>query len=92
ARNHPLVQTAIDIQKQLGITFGMPGAAEAVATGSTDANMGVVRKIPSISIGRSFGGGGHTLAEWAHWPSALPATKMALLLAVTMADASGAVP
>jgi hypothetical protein len=54
--------------------------------------MGVVRKIPSISIGRSFGGGGHTLAEWAHWPSALPATKMALLLAVTMADASGAVP
>jgi hypothetical protein len=54
--------------------------------------MGVVRKIPSIAIGRSRGGGGHTLTEWAHWPSALPATKMALLLAVTMADASGAVP
>lgn len=92
ARAHPLVQTAIDIHRALDISMGMPGAAEAIPTGSTDANMGVVRKIPSISIGRSFGGGGHTLAEWAHWPSALPATKMALLLAVTMADASGAVP
>jgi acetylornithine deacetylase/succinyl-diaminopimelate desuccinylase-like protein len=92
ARAHPLVQTAIDIHHALDISMGMPGAAEAIPTGSTDANMGVVRKIPSISIGRSFGGGGHTLAEWAHWPSALPATKMALLLAVTMADASGAVP
>jgi len=92
ARAHPLVQTAIDIHHALGITMSMPGAEEAIPTGSTDANMGVVRKIPSISIGRSFGGGGHTLTEWAHWPSALPATKMALLLAVTMADASGAVP
>jgi len=92
ARAHPLVQTAIDIHHALDISMGMPGATEAIPTGSTDANMGVVRKIPSISIGRSFGGGGHTLAEWAHWPSALPATKMALLLAVTMADASGAVP
>lgn len=86
ARNHPLVQTAIDIQKQLGITFGMPGAAEAVATGSTDANMGVVRKIPSIAIGRSYGGNQHTLTEWADWPSALPATKMMVLLAGTFGD------
>lgn len=92
ARAHPLVQTAIDIHHALGITMAMPGAEEAIATGATDANMGVVRKIPSIAIGRSIGGGGHTLTEWAHWPSALPATKMALLLAVTMADASGAVP
>lgn len=92
ARAHPLVQTAIDIHQALGITMAMPGAEEAIPTGSTDANMGVVRRIPSISIGRSLGGGGHTLTEWAHWPSALPATKMALLLAVTMADARGAVP
>ena len=92
ARAHPLVQTAIDIHHALGITMSMPGAEEAIPTGSTDANMGVVRKIPSISIGRAKGGGQHTLTEWADWPSALPATKMALLLAVTMADASGAVP
>ena len=86
ARNHPLVQTAVDIQRQLGIVAGMPGAPEAVATGSTDANMGVVRKIPSISIGRSYGGNQHTLTEWAHWPSALPATKMLVLLAGTFGD------
>ncbi len=92
ARAHPLVQTAIDIHHALDISMGMPGAAEAIPTGSTDANMGVVRKIPSISIGRAFGGGQHTLTEWANWPSALPATRMALLLAVTMADAPKPVP
>ena len=70
----------------LGIVIGMPGATEAVATGSTDANMGVVRKIPSIAIGRSYGGNQHTLTEWAHWPSALPATKMLVLLAGTFGD------
>lgn len=92
ARAHPLVQTAIDIHHALGITMAMPGAEEAIPTGSTDANMGVVRKIPSISIGRASGAGQHTLTEWAQWPSALPATKMALLLSVTMADAARAIP
>jgi acetylornithine deacetylase/succinyl-diaminopimelate desuccinylase-like protein len=92
ARAHPLVQTAIDIHHALDITMAMPGASEAIPTGSTDANIGVVRKIPSISIGRSRGGGQHTVTEWADWPSALPATKMALLLAVTMADGVRAVP
>jgi acetylornithine deacetylase/succinyl-diaminopimelate desuccinylase-like protein len=92
ARAHPLVQTAIDIHHALGITMAMPGAEEAIPTGSTDANLGVVRKIPSISIGRAAGAGQHTLSEWAQWPSALPATKMALLLAVTMADAVRAIP
>jgi tripeptide aminopeptidase len=86
ARAHPLVQTAVDIQRSLGIVAGAPGAPEAVATGSTDANMGVVRKIPSIAIGRSYGGNQHTLTEWAHWPSALPATKMMVLLAATFGD------
>lgn len=86
ARRHPLVQTAIDIQKQLGVRFGMPGAAEAVASGSTDANVGVVAGIPSISIGRSYGGDQHTLSEWADWPSALLGTKLTLLLATTFGD------
>jgi hypothetical protein len=48
--------------------------------------MGVVRGIPSIAVGRSRGGNQHTLTEWAHWPSALPATKMILLLAVALSD------
>ncbi len=92
ARAHPLVQTAIDIHHALGITMSMPGAEEAIATGATDANLGVVRKIPSISIGRASGAGQHTLTEWAQASSALPATKMAMLLAVTMADAPKPVP
>jgi tripeptide aminopeptidase len=85
ARRHPLVQTAVDIQNQLGLT-ALPGAPEAIATGSTDGNVGVVRGVPSIAIGRSFGGNQHTLTEWAHGPSALPATKLVLLLAVTFGD------
>ena len=48
--------------------------------------MGVVRKIPSIAIGRSYGGNQHTLTEWADWPSALPATKMLILLVGTFGD------
>jgi acetylornithine deacetylase/succinyl-diaminopimelate desuccinylase-like protein len=92
ARAHPLVQTAVDIHRALGIRQGMPGADEAVATGSTDANVGVTRKIPSIAIGRAYGGNQHTLTEWADWPSALPATKMVLLLAATFGDGVKVVP
>lgn len=84
-RRHPLVETAIDIHRFVGIP--LPRGNEAEATGSTDANMGVVRGIPSISVGRSFGGNQHTLSEWAHWPSALPATKMVLLLAASLGGA-----
>lgn len=86
ARRHPLVQTAIDIQRQLGIRVGMPGAQEALATGSTDANVGVVMGIPSIAIGRAYGGNNHTLSEWVEWPSALEGTKLTFLLAVTFGD------
>jgi len=85
ARAHPIVQSAIDIHRYLGINIGAPGK-DAVASGSTDANMGVARGIPAIAIGRSIGGNQHTLSEWADWKSALPATKMVLLLAVTLSD------
>lgn len=86
-RAHPLVQTAIDIQKWLGVeTRGR----DAIATGSTDGNEGVVRGIPTIAIGRSYGGNQHTLSEWAHWPSAIIGTKLTLLLALTMGGAAGA--
>ncbi len=92
ARRHPRVQTASDIPRHLGVRVGMPGAAAALATGSTDANVGVVVGIPSISIGRSYGGTNHTLTEWAHWPSALEGTKLTLLLAPTFGDGVRAVP
>jgi acetylornithine deacetylase/succinyl-diaminopimelate desuccinylase-like protein len=78
-RAHPLVQTTLDVHRFLGIS------AQAEATGSTDANMGVVRGIPSVSVGRARGGDQHTLSEWAEADSALPATRMVLLLAVSLA-------
>jgi tripeptide aminopeptidase len=78
-RRHPLIQTALDAHAHFGI------ASRAVASGSTDANMGVVRGIPSISIGRTTGGDQHTLSEWANVPDALPATKIALLIGLAMA-------
>jgi tripeptide aminopeptidase len=84
--NHPLIQTALDAHAHFGIE------SRAIATGSTDANMGVVRGIPSISIGRSVGGDQHTLKEWSDVPSALTATKIALTLALGMAGVAGIVP
>ncbi len=92
ARAHPLVQTAVDINRALGITAGMPGATEAVATGATDANPGVVRKIPSIAIGGSRASGAHQLTEYALASSALPSTKLLYLLAATFADGITPVP
>ncbi|HEX2191063.1 MAG TPA: M20/M25/M40 family metallo-hydrolase, partial [Longimicrobiaceae bacterium] len=73
-RAHPLVQTAVDVHRFLGIE------SEALPTGSTDANAAVVRGVPAVSVGRGYGGDQHTLSEWAVAPSALPATKMVLLL------------
>lgn len=86
ARQHPLVQTAVDINRFLGMSAGMPGAQEAVPTGATDANPGVVRKIPSIAIGGSRASGAHQLEEWAIASSALPSTKLLYLLTATFAD------
>ncbi len=78
-RAHPLVQTALDVHAFVGIE------SRAVPSGSTDSNAGVIRGIPSISIGRTTGGDQHTLSEWADVRNALPATKITLLLAVSMA-------
>ena len=86
------MQTAIDINRALGMTPGMPGASEAVATGATDANPGVVRKIPSIAIGGSKANGAHQLTEFALASSALPSTKLLYLLTATFADGIKIVP
>jgi acetylornithine deacetylase/succinyl-diaminopimelate desuccinylase-like protein len=92
ARAHPLVQTAVDINRALGISVGMPGAREAVPTGATDANVGVVRKIPSIAIGGSRASGAHQLTEYALASTALPSTKLLYLLTATFADGIKVVP
>ena len=82
-RGHHLVTTAIDVLKHLGWSFG--SGPEAIATGSTDANVGVVRGIPAISIGRGTGGDQQTLGEWADVPSARTGTRQVILLAVALA-------
>lgn len=86
ARRHPLIQTALDAHAFVGIE------SRAFPTGSTDSNAGVVRGIPSISIGRTRGGDQHTLSEWAEIDPALHATKIVLLLAVSMAGVPGIHP
>jgi acetylornithine deacetylase/succinyl-diaminopimelate desuccinylase-like protein len=83
-RHHPLVQTAVDVLKFLGWDFG--NRPEARATGSTDANAGVVQGIPAISVGRSRGGDQHTLREWADIETARIGTKQIILLAAALAE------
>ncbi len=82
-RRHPIVQTAIDVLEYLGWDFrGWP----ADAFGSTDANVGVTRGIPAISVGRSIGAQQHSLQEWAEIEPARMATKQIVLLAVALAE------
>lgn len=83
-RRHPIVQTAIDATKYVGVKL-LPGQ-EAIASGSTDANVGVVAGIPSITVGRGNGSGGHTLTEWASIESARTGTKLILLLAASLTE------
>jgi tripeptide aminopeptidase len=83
-REHPLVLTAIDVLRYLGVE--LPRGREALATGSTDANVGVVRGIPAIAVGRSRGGDQHTLQEWSDIESAKIGTKQIILLAAALAQ------
>jgi acetylornithine deacetylase/succinyl-diaminopimelate desuccinylase-like protein len=83
-RAHPLVQTSIDVLRYLGVE--LPRGREAVASGSTDANVGVVQGIPSIAVGRSRGGDQHTLQEWSDIESAKIGTKQIILLAAALGE------
>ncbi len=83
-REHPIVQTAVDILEYLGHDFG--NRSKARASGSTDANAGVVRGVPSISMGRAYGGNQHTLSEWSDIESAKIGTKQIILLTAALAE------
>lgn len=74
--NHPVVQTALEVLKYLDVR------ATPMPTGSTDANVGVVKNVPSVAIGRSRGGNQHSLSEWADEASA-KIGAMQMLLVVT---------
>ena len=83
-RAHPLVQTAVDVLRHLGVD--LPEGREALPTGSTDSNAAVIRGIPSISVGRAYGGNQHTLSEWADRDSAKIGTKQIVLLVASLAE------
>ena len=89
-RNHPIVQTGIDVLTYLGYDFA--GEEPARAFGSSDANIGILHKVPSIAIGRSVSGGAHTLAEWSDIESTRIGTKQMLLLTVALAELAEATP
>ena len=80
------MQTAIGVLRYLGVKLSPDGEAEP--TGSTDANVGVVRGVPSVAIGRAFGGNQHSLSEWADIASARTGTRQLVLLAVALAEGS----
>jgi acetylornithine deacetylase/succinyl-diaminopimelate desuccinylase-like protein len=84
ARRHPIVQTAVDVQRYLGVKI--VAGSEAVASGSTDANVGVVNGIPSVSVGRGYDGDNHTLREWSDVESARIGTKQIVLLAAALTE------
>lgn len=80
---HPLVLTAVDVLRYLGWSFA--GGPAAIPSGSTDANVGVVRGLPAISVGRARGGDQHTLREWADIATARTGTRQLVLLAAALA-------
>jgi acetylornithine deacetylase/succinyl-diaminopimelate desuccinylase-like protein len=83
-RAHPLVQTAVDVLRYLGVE--LPRGREAIASGSTDANVGVVQGIPSIAVGRARGGDQHTLQEWSDIETAKVGTKQIVLLTAALSE------
>ena len=77
---HPIVMTPVEVLKFVGA----PGTP--YPSGSTDANVGVVRGIPSVAIGRSRGGNQHSLSEWADVASEKLGAKQILLVLISLAE------
>jgi tripeptide aminopeptidase len=80
-RAHPMVQTALDVQKHLQLVY----APEPFDVGSTDANVGVSMGIPSIAVGAIRSRDAHMVTESADAKSIVPGTKSLLLLAISLA-------
>ena len=76
----PIVMTPVDVLKYVG------AQSSPNPSGSTDANVGVVRGIPSVAIGRSRGGNQHSLSEWADVASEKVGAKQMLLVLISLAE------
>ena len=85
-RRHPIVQTGLDISEFL-LKKDYPNIrVTAVASGSTDGNIGVEMGIPTIAVGRTFGKDQHTLQESAEIQPLYLGAKQLILLAFALAD------
>lgn len=84
-RAHPIVQTGVDVLQYLLHDRWPNVTVRAVASGSTDGNVGVQLGIPTIAIGRTFGRDQHTLTESAEIDGTEPGTKQIVLLAACLA-------
>jgi len=80
--NHPIVRTPVEVLKYLDMV------AITTPTGSTDANVGIVHGVPSVSIGRARGGNQHSLSEWADEASAKFGAESLLLIVLALAELS----
>ncbi len=80
-RKHPIVQTGVDTMTYLMNQKYPDNEVLAIASGSTDGNVGVEMGIPTIAVGRTIGKGQHTLDESAEIGAIDIGTKQIVLLA-----------
>lgn len=79
ARNSALVRTAEDILKYLKVK-----ELRVTPHGSTDANAGIERGIPSINLGRTYGRYKHTLQEEAEIDGLFIGMKQLILMLLSL--------
>lgn len=79
-RKHPIVQTGVDTMTYLMKQKYPDSEVLAIASGSTDGNVGVEMGIPTIAVGRTIGKGQHTLDESAEIGAIDIGTKQIVLL------------
>ncbi len=79
AADSSLVRTVVDILRYLAV----PGI-EVDPCGSTEANAGIERGIPSVNIGRTFGVQKHSLSEEADIEGLFTAQKQLILLLASL--------
>lgn len=79
AAESSLVKTLVDILRYLAV----PGV-EVDSRGSTEANAGIERDIPSVNIGRTFGVQKHSLEEEADIEGLFTAQKQLVLLLASL--------
>ncbi|OGD12056.1 MAG: hypothetical protein A2Y86_01055 [Candidatus Aminicenantes bacterium RBG_13_62_12] len=79
AADSNLVRTLVDILQYLAV----PGV-EVDSRGSTEANAGIERDIPSVNIGRTYGIQKHSLAEEADIEGLFTAQKQLVLLLASL--------